>query len=141
MERNVFAINICREFQSGSRATTIAESWFLSFQLRERAPALGAGHFGEDWQIGFRSTDEGGKRSPDTSGEEGPAGSLGASRRAQSSPHVVPGLRVAFLLWAGKERKLEPHWALPDPPCVLSSLTLSLAMPDGDAQKKERGPG
>lgn len=70
----------------------------------------------------------------------GPAGSLGTSQRAESSPCVVPGPRVGFLLCAGKEREHEPCWALPDPPFVFSSLVPSLATPDGGCPEGREGP-
>lgn len=47
---------------------------------------------------------------------------------------------MGFLLCTGEERKHEPHWALPDPPCVLSSLVPSLATPDGGCPEERDRP-
>lgn len=93
--------------------------------------------------MGFRSTEEGGEGSVDTRGEEvafqAPRGARERVRGPRALPTVIPGLRVAFLLCAGKERKHEPCWALPDPPRVLSSLIPSLAMPDRGLPRRQRG--
>ena len=65
-----FAINICREFQSGSKVT-IAESWFFSFPLMKLSAALGGVDFGENSRSVSGAQRGGRNRSVNATGGEG----------------------------------------------------------------------